>query len=134
MFDSTSVIYVTEQLSLNVSFPDGVTHHIAFFVAPLNPTCDAVLGLNWLSKYNPLVDWSLCWITFHTAEQVKILPPESTPASSAIAAHMVSIPALLSTPAVVGTLHCGLTAATCAPAFPAPSPPDIHLINAITFL
>ena len=134
MFDGTSVIYVTEQLSLDVSFPDGVTHHIAFFVAPLDPTCDAVLGLNWLSKYNPLVDWSLRQITFHTAEQVKILPPESTPASSAIAARTVSIPASLSAPAVVGAPHCGLTAATRAPALPAPSPPDIHLINAVMFL
>ena len=134
MFDGTSVIYVTEQLSINVSFPDGVTHHIAFFVAPLDPTCDAVLGLNWLSKYNLLVDWSLCQITFHTPKHVKILLPESTPASSMIAAHTVSIPTSLSTPAVVGTLHCRLTAATCTPAFPAPSPPDICLINAVAFL
>ena len=134
MFDGTSVIYVTEQLSLDVSFPDSVTHHIAFFVTPLDPTCDAVLGLNWLSKYNPLVDWSLRQITFRTAEQVKILPPESTPASSVIAACMVSIPASLSAPAVVGALHCGLTAATCTPALSAPSPPDICLINAVMFL
>ena len=114
MFDGTSVIYVTEQLSLNVSFPDGVTHHIAFFVAPLDPTCDAVLGLNWLSKYNPLVDWSLHQITFHTAEQVKILPPESTPASSMIAACMISISASLSTPAVVGAPHCRLSCYLCS--------------------
>ena len=108
MFDGTSVLYVSEKITLDISFPSGEIHNILFFVAPLDSSCEAVLGLNWLVKYNPLVDWTTRRLTFRAATSSAVpFPIKSTSASShPIAARAAS----LSDPS-----------------------PDIRLINAAAF-
>ena len=93
MFDGTSVLYVSEKITLDISFPYGEIHNILFFIAPLDSSCEAVLGLNWLVKYNPLVDWTICQLTFHTAiSSVVSFPVKLTSASPhLIAACAVSL-------------------------------------------
>lgn len=110
MFDGSSVIYISEQITLDISFPDGTTHRILFFVAPLDSSCEAVLGLNWLAKYNPLVDWATRRLTFRRPKLEAFPHPESTPASPTIAARTATL------------------------SRSSQSSPSIHLVNAVAFL
>ena len=94
MFDGTSVLYVSEKITLDISFLSGEIHNILFFVAPLDSSCEAVLGLNWLVKYNLLVDWTICQLTFHTTTSSTVpFPVKST---SALPHPIAAYAALLS--------------------------------------
>ena len=49
-----------------------------FYITPLEASCTTVLGHNWLTHYNPLIDWVLGSIKFHPLVQTdSLMSPET---------------------------------------------------------
>jgi len=77
---------ITSALTLTVQFPCGTTHSIRYLVTQLDSDFLAVLGLDWLTQYNPLIDWVDQSVTFCVC-------PDSTPTSiPAMAPSVTDVP------------------------------------------
>src|SRR5438046_547456 len=82
LLDGTSKTMLTQTTDIPIHFPSGEITPFMFYVTPLDSSCSAVLGLNWLTRYNPLIDWVLRSISFRPAlldSPVSTSPPANVP-------------------------------------------------------
>src|SRR6267154_3603970 len=117
LFDGTSNSTITEIATLPLVFDTGESHSVDFYVTRLDSSCSVVLGHNWLTRYNPLIDWVSSSLTFRTSS------PENPPISATRVAPL--IPELAST---------SLSAVDSPSASSPPSLPQVSLINAAAFV
>ena len=118
LFNGTSNFVITQAVNLSVKFPaSGDVTPMTFYLAPLDSECMIVLGHNWLTCYNLLIDWVLSSLTFWTPAP-SLLAPLSTP-SLVLSGNPDSGLSGKSTPGPVPSVDT-----------PVCTPPHISLINA----
>ena len=94
-----------------------------FYVTLLDSNCRIVLRHNWLTRYNPLIDWALSSIKFRT-------PLQQVPALSSLPNHDTQSPsALRLNPSSVLS-----PSPTDLPKAPGLWAPPIALINAAAYI
>jgi len=122
LFNGTSNSVITQAVDLSVKFPaSGDVTPMTFYLAPLDSECIIVLGHNWLTFYNPLIDWVLSSLTFRTPAPSLLAPP-STP-SLILSGNPVSSLPDKSDPGLAPSVDT-----------PVCTPPHISLINTAAFM
>ena len=150
LFDGTSNSVITKSLDLPVIFPSGESMTINLYVTPLDPSCSVVLGYNWLTRYNPLIDWVLGSIIFRpqlldplnplptSSARAAKLPPQKpsvsdeTPKTSAPKISLIGAAAFMRASKLPGSqcyrLHLSDLAASAKSATVSDEPPDLSQI------
>ena len=64
LIDGTIASVITRATTVSVEFPCGTTMQIRFLLTKLDSELQAVLGLDWLTLHNPLINWVDSSVTF----------------------------------------------------------------------
>ena len=92
-FNGTSNSVITQAVNLQITFSSGEKYEVLFYVTPLDSSCSIVLGHNWLTHYNPSIDWVLGNISFKTTLHVLSSSLMSHPLQASISlATLISVP------------------------------------------
>ena len=77
LFDGTTNSTITQAIDLSLCFQTSDITPTTLYVTPLDGSCSLVLGHNWLTCHNLLIDWVSSSILFRSPEQPISVPPSS---------------------------------------------------------
>ena len=64
MFDGSSTSTVEKKVQIPIKFSTGELHIVKFYITKLDKEYSVVLGYDWLTHHNPIIDWTEMKITF----------------------------------------------------------------------
>src|SRR6202040_1230499 len=88
---SSSSHMITKAIDIPLQIAPRHITPFTCYVTMLNPSCIVVLGYNWLTRYNPLIDWVLSSITFQTTH-IENPVPETRPSMCASISEEMELP------------------------------------------
>ena len=92
LFDGSSSSHmITKSIEIPLQITPGHITPFTFYLTMLDPSCVVVLGYNWLTRYNPLIDWVLSSITFPSTH-IENPIPETRPSMCASVSEEMELP------------------------------------------
>ena len=92
LFDGSSNSTISEIANLPIIFSTSDCINLDFYITPLDSSYSLVLGYNWLTRHNPLIDWVNGSINFRPSLQENLTP------SRVMANTPLASPSFLDTP------------------------------------
>ena len=74
LFDGSLHSTISKTANLPIIFPTNNCIDLDFYVTPLDSSCSLVLGYNWLTWHNLLIDWANGLINFYLSLQENLAP------------------------------------------------------------
>ena len=124
LFDGTSNHIITQAIDIPLQISPRHVTPFTFYVTLLDPSCSVVLGYNWLTHYNPLIDWVLSSITFPATNKENPISEPRTSMRATVSKEMEQQPESDNSDILEDN-----------PTLNTPTPKvDISLVNAVSFL